>query len=311
MKEYFAATPENAHKFADGFVGIAKQINGANLDYSLASLHSVDAILEEMRQDGVPFFMLPDLLYSMGCYVGEVIVRQGGGKWVARADSEFKRNSRNEFIIESAAGLACDPIANVLMRQRFSQREKLHDFAAWYLGKPTPDGDFFARAGFLSYTNLAALSYLSSFHAGTELPGGLPYRDWLKQIRLDYSLDSLKRIDALLEHMHKTEASDPEAFLADQGKQTFLSLLGFYVGETIATAHQKPCLWQSYDEFIAQEPEMAKVWPRQFESSLICSLAEKTQMLPLVAIVVRLFVGPDEKSVWHSASNFLPAHARQ
>jgi hypothetical protein len=65
----------------------------------------------------------------------------------------------------------------------------------------------------------------------------------------------------------------------------------------------------SYNEFIINNPSAASAWPRQFESSIVCRFAKPSgqvkDMLPLVPIVIRLFEGPDEKSVWFSATGFV------
>ena len=45
-------TAENAHLHADFIVKAAKEISGADLDYSPESLEQVDEIIEGFRQEG-------------------------------------------------------------------------------------------------------------------------------------------------------------------------------------------------------------------------------------------------------------------
>lgn len=155
----------------------------------------------------------------------------------------------------------------------------------------------------------SAERYLVAFKTGEEIPGGLSYPKALVQCNLDFSLESLHRIDALLDQIRTKQAPDFKAFLDEPANQNFLYLLCFYVGTTVAKNSPATPEWLAYDEVIASDPKLASMWPRVFETSAICGLrkADGTykQFLPLVAIVVRLFEGPDEKSVHFSATGFL------
>ncbi len=153
-----------------------------------------------------------------------------------------------------------------------------------------------------------AENFLIAYQQGDEIPGGLHYRKALGQCRLDGSMDSLKRIDMLLDQIRSKQAPEFDTFRREQPTQNFLYFLAFYVGNTVAANSGAELEWWSYDELLAQDPGVAAVWPRQFESSIVCRFRKPgshKQMLPLVPIVVRLFEGPDEKSVWFSAQGFL------
>jgi hypothetical protein len=154
-----------------------------------------------------------------------------------------------------------------------------------------------------------AEKYLSAFHGGEEIPGGLSYQKALGQCKLDGSMESLKRIDMLLDQLREKQRLEFDAFLKNPGSQNFLYVLCFYVGTTVAKNSGATIQWLAYAEAVAQEPSLSNVWPRAFETSVICNLLKPAgnvkQFLPLVPIVVRLFEGPEEKSVWFSASGFL------
>lgn len=57
-----------------------------DMDFSLESLRRVDALLGELGDCGDDF--AGQAAYLMGCYVGEVLVRQAGAEWVV--DEEKK-----------------------------------------------------------------------------------------------------------------------------------------------------------------------------------------------------------------------------
>lgn len=159
--------------------------------------------------------------------------------------------------------------------------------------------------------------YLAAFSNGSEFPGGLSYRKALLQSQLDYSIDSLKRIDRLLDQIREQHAPQFDAFVQQQANQNFLYVLAFYVGKTIERNSPAAVSWISHQELIAESPDMATVWPYQFESSIICRIKGPVgyaggggDFLPLSAMVIRLFEGPDEKSIWFSATGYIPAAER-
>jgi TPR repeat protein len=156
-----------------------------------------------------------------------------------------------------------------------------------------------------------AEQYLAAFAAGgQDFPGGISYLQALNQSRLDYSPESLRRIDALLDEIHTREAPEHVAFLADRANQNFLYFLGFYVGETIERNNRGAQVeWIEHKELAARNQGLAQVWTYQFETSVICVItggsARQGEFLPLSSIVIRLFEGPREKSVWFSADAYM------
>jgi TPR repeat protein len=156
-----------------------------------------------------------------------------------------------------------------------------------------------------------AEQYLAAFSAGgQEFPGGISYLEQLQQSKLDYTPDSLGRIDTLLDQIRTKEAPKHEVFIKDRANQNFLYFLGFYVGKTIERNNPGAQVeWLEHKELAAQKPGLAKVWTYQFETSVICVItggaARQGEFLPLSSIVIRLFEGPDEKSVWFSADAYM------
>ena len=67
-------TPENAAEIAGMVIPFVQKNYGVTLDYSVHSLRQVDGVIDDLRQDQ-QFEALQPLLFSIGCYVGEVFVR--------------------------------------------------------------------------------------------------------------------------------------------------------------------------------------------------------------------------------------------
>jgi TPR repeat protein len=156
-----------------------------------------------------------------------------------------------------------------------------------------------------------AEQYLAVFAAGgREFPGGFSYLDALAQSALDYTPESLRRIDGLLDRIHVQDAPRYEAFVRERANQNFLYFLAFYVGKTIERNNPGARVeWIDHEELVAQSPGIETIWPYQFDSSVICVVtggrARQGQFLPLSSIVVRLFEGGEEKSVWFSADAYM------
>ena len=155
--------------------------------------------------------------------------------------------------------------------------------------------------------------FLSAFRSGEEFPDGLSYRRALTQSNLDGSMESLSRIDALLDQVRTRHAPKREEFLQEAANQNFLYLVAFYMGETMARAAGARLLWESYEESIAADPELARTTTKTFQGSVICTfdMPDGTQkfLVPLVAIMMRTFDGT-EKSVFRIASDFVAAAGR-
>lgn len=78
--------PENLPLLAEMVVKNEAEA-GVTLDYSIESLKQIDTVLSQLRAEGATPSSVPDMVFCMGCYVGEVMRRKYGGEWVEpRAD---------------------------------------------------------------------------------------------------------------------------------------------------------------------------------------------------------------------------------
>jgi hypothetical protein len=82
----YAPDAEHAAVLAEHFVAMALRVAGLRLDYSVESLKALDALLDGFGAQGSD--AVAESVYDAGCYVGEVLVRQGGYRWVDLADDE-------------------------------------------------------------------------------------------------------------------------------------------------------------------------------------------------------------------------------
>ncbi|MFI0409213.1 hypothetical protein [Actinomadura sp. 3N508] len=111
----YEPVPANASRFAVDIVQSASDISGVRLDYTVASLDAVDGIVQEIRQDGSPVEAVAETLFGFGCYVGEVLVREGGGHWVAPDEREAELVAF-PFVVSFRDGRWANPLGKVFKR---------------------------------------------------------------------------------------------------------------------------------------------------------------------------------------------------
>ncbi|SHR63886.1 Uncharacterised protein [Mycobacteroides abscessus subsp. abscessus] len=73
-------TPEHTAELAQRVVDVARNVSGVELDYTPSSLSLVDDILEGFREPGSD--AVAETIFTFGCYIGEVLVRNAGYEWV-------------------------------------------------------------------------------------------------------------------------------------------------------------------------------------------------------------------------------------
>lgn len=109
-------------------VSPAAEISGAALDFSVASINAVDNIIEDMRNDGCTPDQIGETLFGFGCYVGEVIIRNAGGKWIDVADSPIVTALGCPLIIQIGEEDYCNPIGKVFKRLENGEVDSLQFF---------------------------------------------------------------------------------------------------------------------------------------------------------------------------------------
>ena len=147
--------------------------------------------------------------------------------------------------------------------------------------------------------------YLQAFAEDEAFPGGLAHREALQRLKLDFSRESLARIDTLLDRIRASHALNYGTFLNLQSNQNFLHLLCFYVGATIAQCSQQAIEWMDYEQMRRRIPGNEAMFPRSFATSITCVLQKRGFFVPLSSIEDRLFGDPPEKSVRFSAEGFM------
>lgn len=114
-------------QYAAQFVREVTARNRLPLDYSVASLRVVDFIIDGLRKSGRSLTAVEGVLFGLGAYAGEVLVRRAGATWV-----EFDHGQRELFGQQAGVrmpdGRVWNPLGKVVKRFETGERESLRTF---------------------------------------------------------------------------------------------------------------------------------------------------------------------------------------
>jgi hypothetical protein len=281
-----------------GGLAFAKALQQARLDYSAESVERVDALLDQIRQKLKPeigaFGADParmNFARLLCFYLGELIARQAGTaiRWygyeeaVQRLPSDFGLPAEffSRVVGISAAdsgGMVCLPLGAIGERlfdepPGRSCREYVAETAERLKGNQRKKDE-----------NEWSQLYLERFFAGKDIPGGLAFRANLEKLGLDYSVESLGRIDGLLGAIRRELRPDYAQFVNHGESGNFLLLLGYYLGATVARSGGLSLKWLGAAETRAVIGDQGE----HFETSRGCRLGPMLT-LPLSVLNEILF----------------------
>jgi hypothetical protein len=124
----YPPTPEFAMQHADLCVQSARDVSGVVLDYSVESLELLDDIIESFRESGVTAGQVAETLFTFGCYVGEVFVRNSNGKWRKAEETSFGQYASFPMIVQLGLDNFVNPIGKVFKRFKNGKEDYLPYF---------------------------------------------------------------------------------------------------------------------------------------------------------------------------------------
>lgn len=120
--------PEYAKDLADVCVETAARISGVSLDYSTESLSLVEKQIDSFAQQGLHVDQIASTLFCFGCYVGELLARNLGGKWLRTDESKMKGLTPWPMVVQMDNGDCWNPIGKVFKRFEEGSGEDLGYF---------------------------------------------------------------------------------------------------------------------------------------------------------------------------------------
>ena len=112
-----------AQEYAELAIRMCKDLCKIDLDYTLDSLETVDRVIEAFRGlRGVSEQKVMTGVVYIGCYIGEVIVRQANGKWKDDVDG----NGLPTGLVVGKVSL--DPIVKALKRFKLGDEHAIRHY---------------------------------------------------------------------------------------------------------------------------------------------------------------------------------------
>jgi hypothetical protein len=128
-------SPETAAEIAAMVPPFVEGNYGVVLDYGVPSLRQLDGVIDDLRRDQ-RFETLQPLLFAMGCYVGEVMVRHAGASWRTTAEMGMGEVASSPIVIRVADGRGCNPVGRVYKRFQNGAGDSLASFYHVMTGVP-------------------------------------------------------------------------------------------------------------------------------------------------------------------------------
>jgi hypothetical protein len=80
-------------------VKVAAEVHKVSLDYSSGSLVKLDTVIDGLASDGGDTDSVQNTLFIFGCYLGEVLVRNASGEWLATAGTPMEGNTPYPLVV--------------------------------------------------------------------------------------------------------------------------------------------------------------------------------------------------------------------
>jgi hypothetical protein len=126
----FPATAENAVEHARLAVTVVREEFDSDLDFSPASLEALEGHIETLREEGWTAEDSAELLFVLGCYVGQVFVRALRGVWMDTSRSPLAGISPWPMVVVLPNGSAWDTIGKTYLRFEIGDSEYLPAYFA-------------------------------------------------------------------------------------------------------------------------------------------------------------------------------------
>ena len=137
--------------------------------------------------------------------------------------------------------------------------------------------------------NDVARLFLETYARGGEVEGGWKFGRALQQAQLDYSEESLERVDLLLKAIRDRAKPVHDEFIADPASRNFLSLLAFYLMAVLSRRTGAEIEWHDTASARKAVADWANIAETPFTRLVALAPDQGLLFLPLVWIHDRLF----------------------
>ncbi|AVH61194.1 hypothetical protein C4B68_15150 [Streptomyces dengpaensis] len=107
------------------------------LDYSVNSLRVVDFIVDGLRKGEPDRASVQPVLFGLGAYAGEVLVRRAGAEWV-EFDADQRKLFGQSVGVRMPDGRVWNPLGKVVKRFEAGERESMRTLYLQLHGRMAP-----------------------------------------------------------------------------------------------------------------------------------------------------------------------------
>jgi hypothetical protein len=287
MEKLDEDTLEEIRYNAEFVESVINKALGKKVGYSSEGVAWLDDFLQRQHERGDKSYA-DRVVGVYGSYLGKCITENVGGEWVE---------------IDGSLAIAFDEKNGTFpfnkLRKHLENGREEGDSVLGYYDSVSVLFQHFTRPA-TPDMNERAQMYLNAFFTKGEFPGGLSFSTALAQSNLDGTLESLDRIDYLLDQIRNKFKPDIESFLDKPANQNFLYLLAFYIGHVITKVSGGEVKWLSYEDMLKEIPDNGAFFQECFQTSVTC-ITPAMFFVPLNSITSRLFDEVTTKSVRSSA----------
>ncbi|WP_269532744.1 hypothetical protein [Chitinimonas sp. BJYL2] len=258
----------------------AKALQQAKLDFTPHSLDRIDALLDQIHQKIRPSkegfiddVTKRNFALMLAFYLGEYVAKASGSliEWRDYDETVAAMPPDAGLPREFFSYITCTVGGQLILPLGYIM-ERLFNGDTKFVAREYVEGRLdVIQADQRRDLNVWSKEMLDAFARDGYVSGGLAYRLLLRQAKLDYSMESLDRIDALLLKIRGEQSPEYVAFVNKTTEQNFLSFLAFYLAATVARLGSFPLKWYSFD----QAGKVLKNLQFSFETTQICAIGKQ------------------------------------
>ena len=100
--------------------------SGYNADYSLESMKELDRFFNEQNtENGILSNNRGQILFALGSYIGETVIKLYGGRWITNDDEP---NGEINIAVELNSGTVIWPVKRCMRRYTNGAEDSIHDY---------------------------------------------------------------------------------------------------------------------------------------------------------------------------------------
>lgn len=267
------------------------------------SLKAIDALIASHRKqrvisDAQGFLADADkrnTLLLLAAYLGKVLQHSTGSRatWHYHADFVAANPTEHQHIAHSfntalvlklgeqwvlPLSLLCDQFFDVTVQQSISHHiENIIHRELYFQSQDHTE-------------SMHLLLQMVAQHA--HIPGGLAHAEVLAAHEWDYSIFSLDRLDAVLQHVSSTTTFASDTWIKDSSEANFLMWASSYLAATIANIAQAPLRWWGHAETMKL---MQQDLPESLASSRVAQIDETLYFV--MGYISDYLLGLNDKSI--------------